>query len=108
METDRDMKSAWQPWPLVTIGFGLTVLLVAIAGCQQGTSAPSEIKIGTYLPITGPMAGFGKYGNWGYKYAVEQVNKDGGIFIKEFNKKLPVKLIILDTESKSEKAAANA
>jgi branched-chain amino acid transport system substrate-binding protein len=108
METERDMRSAWQPWLLVTIGFGLTVLLVAPAGGQQGTSAPSEIKIGTYLPITGPMAGFGKYGNWGYKYAVDQVNKDGGIFIKAFNKKLPVKLIILDTESKSEKVAAHA
>jgi branched-chain amino acid transport system permease protein len=33
----------------VTIGLGLTVFLVALAGGQQGTSAPSEIKSGGLL-----------------------------------------------------------
>ena len=42
------------------------------------------------------------------KAAVEDINKLGGIFVKEYNKKLPVKLVLLDNESDPIKAGTLA
>ena len=62
-------------------------------------AARDHILIGFPTPITGPLAGFGESSNWVYKRAVSEINKDGGIYIKELDKKLPVKVKIVDTES---------
>ncbi len=79
----------------------------AQAAQPSGGSAPAEIKIGASIPITGPLAAFGKYTQWGYKRAVDQINADGGLMLKQYNKKVPVKLTLLDDESKPEKSASN-
>ena len=65
---------------------------------------PSEIVIGTNLPMTGIMAGGGREQKWSYEQAVNDINAKGGIFVKEFGKKLPVKLIVADDESNAGKA----
>jgi branched-chain amino acid transport system substrate-binding protein len=67
-----------------------------------------HILIGRPLPITGPVAAFTQSTPWLDDLAIESINKDGGIFIKEAGKKLPLKLRIVDTESNPTKAASLA
>lgn len=64
-----------------------------------------HILIGRCNPSTGPLAAFGEPSPWVDDRAVEAINKDGGLFIEELGKRLPVKVKILDTESSSTKAA---
>jgi len=62
--------------------------------------------VGAVVPLTGRMAAGGKDVKAGYELAVHHINADGGIFVKELNKKLPLKLIILDDESDPVKTAS--
>jgi len=64
-----------------------------------------HILVGRPLPITGPVAAFAESSPWLDNKALADINKDGGIYIKEFGKKLPLKVKILDTESDPTKAA---
>ena len=57
------------------------------------------ILIGRPNPSTGPLAAFGETSPWVDDLALETINKDGGIFIKEAGKKLPVKVKVVDTQS---------
>ncbi len=68
--------------------------------------AKKEILIGSHLPLTGAMAMQSVEQKWAYEKAVEDINKKGGIYVKEYNKKLPVRLIIMDDETDPVKAAA--
>jgi branched-chain amino acid transport system substrate-binding protein len=63
------------------------------------------ILIGHPDPSTGALAGLGEPTPWVRKKAVDAMNKDGGIYIKEYGKKVPVKFKVLDTESNPTKAA---
>jgi branched-chain amino acid transport system substrate-binding protein len=83
----------------------LVMLLVMLAATGALAQAPSQIKIGATLPVTG---GFSS--EWGPRFlefmkAWEKVtNEDGGVFVKEFGKKIPVNLIIYDDESVADKS----
>jgi branched-chain amino acid transport system substrate-binding protein len=68
--------------------------------------AKKEIVIGTNLPLTGILAMAGAEQQWAYQTAVNDVNKAGGVLVKEYGKKLPVRLIVADDESDPGKAAA--
>ena len=65
-----------------------------------------EILIGTHLSLTGMLAMSGTEQKWAYEAAVSDFNKNGGIFVKEYGKKLPIKLVVADDESDGSKAAA--
>ncbi|MBC8417764.1 MAG: amino acid ABC transporter substrate-binding protein [Desulfobacterales bacterium] len=83
--------------------------LLALVWAVQPVEAKKEKKeilIGTNLPLTGILAGAGIEQRWAYQTAVDDVNKAGGIFVKEYGKKLPVRLIVADDESDPGKAAA--
>ena len=64
-----------------------------------------EILIGSNLPLSGPASMAGEEQRWSYEQAVEDVNKGGGIYVKEYGKKLPVRLIVMDDETDGGKAA---
>lgn len=64
-----------------------------------------HILIGRPVPKTGPIAAFAESTPWLDNRALAEINKDGGIYIKEYGKKVPMKVNILDTESNSTKAA---
>jgi len=68
-------------------------------------AAADEILIGASLPLSGPLAGFGSFQQWGYKRAVDEVNKAGGIAID--GKKQQVKLVIRDDKTDPNATAAN-
>jgi branched-chain amino acid transport system substrate-binding protein len=67
-------------------------------------AAKDHILIGRPLPITGPVSAFTTVSPWIDNKAIADMNKDGGFFIKEAGKKLPVRVKIVDTESDPSKA----
>lgn len=93
-------------WGLIV---GMVALLIgSLVGppAVLAKEAKKEIVIGTNLPLTGILAMAGAEQQWAYQTAVNDVNKAGGILVKEYGKKLPVRLIVADDESDPGKAAA--
>ncbi|MGB6066812.1 MAG: amino acid ABC transporter substrate-binding protein [Desulfomonilaceae bacterium] len=88
----------------------LLVLLMTATMMDYGLGLPAqaqdrtEILIGTNLPMTGILSSAGREQKWSYEQAVNDVNAKGGIFVKQYGKKLKVKLIVADDESNAGKA----
>ncbi len=61
--------------------------------------APEEIKIGTSVSESGYMAEDSIPSFKGRKLAVDLVNSKGGLFLSQYNKKIPIKLISYDDKS---------
>ena len=85
----------------------ITLVLIAafFAGCTQQAQAPSqpkEIKIGTIVSMTGPNSNIGKNMWQSATLAADEINANGGIFVKQYNAKIPIKLVQGDDESTRE------
>jgi branched-chain amino acid transport system substrate-binding protein len=65
---------------------------------------PTEIRIGDVVSYTGMYAGFG-YNKFGVEAAVDDINKEGGIYVAEYGTKIPVRWISVDCESDVNKVA---
>lgn len=89
---------------LVCLSFFFSLVWTAQPVLAQ--KAKKEIHVGTHLPISGPLAMVGVEHRWGYDQAVKDINKAGGIFVKEYGKKLPVRITVVDDETDPGKAAA--
>jgi len=76
---------------------GLAVMLTV-----SNAASPDEIRIGATAPLTGPAAEAGVALRQGIILAVEEWNAQGGILIKEAGKKLPIKVMIEDSQQKPE------
>ena len=82
------------------------VALVAVpllAACEEAEVAPpvkDKIVCGMSRPISGPLAIIGEsafapiYNTW-----VPMVNDEGGIYFSEYDKNLPIELLIYDDKS---------
>lgn len=70
--------------------------------------APASIKIGGVYSLTGADSSVGAQVEAGYKLAIEAINKDGGVEVKAYGKKIPLELVALDMESSAEKGIARA
>lgn len=57
------------------------------------------ILLGAHVSLTGPLVPDSEEQAWAYEQAVLDINAGGGIFVKAYGKKLPVKLIIEDDAS---------
>jgi len=82
-------------------GFLLTVLVLVmfISAPTFAKSAPKVIKVGTLYASNGPFAKASESQFKGLKFWVHYVNSKGGVFVKAFNKKIPVKLVAYDDQS---------
>ena len=80
------------------------VLGLLVVGSGRPARAADEIVIGASVPLSGPLAGFGSYEQWGYKRAVDEVNRAGGITV---DGKKKVKLIIRDDKTDPNVTASN-
>lgn len=92
------MKKLWIP---ILMAAGL------LAADAHAAGAPKEIVIGASLPQSGPLAPFGFYGGWGYKAAIDDVNAKGGVYLKDYDTKVPVRLVVYDDESRPEQTNKN-
>jgi branched-chain amino acid transport system substrate-binding protein len=84
------------------------LILLGIPGSASAADAPKTIKIGVGISLTGPDAQTGGPAKLGYELAADEINKAGGVMVKEFGKKIPIELVILDMETNPEKAIARA
>jgi branched-chain amino acid transport system substrate-binding protein len=57
------------------------------------------IKIGRVVPLTGYLSNFGVGTPWVEEQAIKAVNDAGGIFIKEYNKYMKLKMVYADSDS---------
>jgi len=85
----------------------LTALVMFIASPTLA-APPKAIKIGITAPLTGPAAEAGVALKQGFILAVEEWNAKGGVMLKEFNRKIPVEVLIEDCQSKPEVGVAIA
>ena len=95
-------KKKWLKKGLLVTGVLVFMMLTAVSHVLAAP-APPTIKLGAVIALTGAMAAGGKDVRAGYEIAVKHINDAGGVFVKEYNKKLPIELIILDDESDSVK-----
>ena len=88
----------WRIYVIVAtiVSFVLAGNAVAVAAEQPQRD---YILIGHPNPSTGPLAGFGEATPWADNRIADFINSKGGIYIKEYGKKLPVKIKVVDTES---------
>jgi len=80
-------------------------LLASIFGTAYATEAPKEIALGTLYASSGRFASISMPVHYGLKLWIEQKNAEGGVFVKAFNKKIPIKLVAYDDQSNTATAA---
>ena len=86
----------------------LSLLIVSLAAADalaQGTNAPAEIKLGTLYASSGRFASISMPVHYGLKLWIEQKNAEGGVFVRPFNRKIPLKLVAYDDQSNTATAA---
>lgn len=87
----------------------VTLLLVMAVlvwpdGCGRSARAPEVILIGATLPETGPYTGAaGPFRAFMNTWA-ELINQDGGLYVQEYGKRIPIRFVIYDDESDRKKA----
>jgi len=94
-------------WTIISFSVSLLLIFAFVPAFAQ-PEAPKTLKIGVVYEITGPMATTGERFGWGLKKGVEAINKDGGIHVKEFDKKIPIELLESDHATNAEKAVLQA
>ncbi len=78
---------------------------VTLAGPAFAADAPAEIKIGTLYASSGRYASISMPVHSALKLWVEQRNADGGVYVKAFDKKIPIKLVAYDDQSNTATAS---
>src|SRR6516165_3206855 len=78
---------------------------LSFAAPAFAADAPSEIKIGTLYASSGRFASISMPVYSSLKLWADQKNADGGVYVKAFDKKLPVKLVAYDDQSNTATAS---
>ncbi len=78
---------------------------VLFAGAAFAADAPAEIKIGTLYASSGRYASISMPVHSALKLWVDQKNAEGGVYVKAFDKKIPIKLVAYDDQSNTATAA---
>ncbi len=83
----------------LTICLILVISMIGVAGCG-GQADKTEIVVGMARSLSGPLAAIGDSGfRPVYETFVAEVNAAGGIYVKEYDKKLPIRLLVYDDKS---------
>src|SRR3974377_705194 len=84
---------------------GLIASVISVATTAPAGDAPKEISLGTLYASSGRFASISMPVHYGLKLWIDQKNAEGGVFIKAFNKKIPLKLVAYDDQSNTATAA---
>jgi len=84
------------------VGAVLLIGVILIAGCTQQPQAEETLKIGVVASMTGSASTTGKDIWQSAVLAVEEINADGGVYIKDLGRKVPIEAILGDDESTRE------
>ena len=91
---------------------GIVVIAGAAAGAYYATRpapkvtpTPRRIKMGYTMGLTGPLATPNTWCDMFRMLFAETVNKEGGLYVKEYGQKLPVDLIKYDDRGSTDEAS---
>jgi len=87
----------------------VVIVVAAVAGVAYYTialtkPAPESIKVGLVAHLTGGWSAGGIRQYLMVKATIDKINEEGGVYVKEYGKKIPLKLIYYDAESDPAKA----
>ncbi len=82
-----------------------TLLASLMIASVQAADAPAQIKLGTLYASSGRYASISMPVYDGLKLWIDQKNADGGVYVKAFNKKIPLQLVSYDDQSNTATAA---
>jgi branched-chain amino acid transport system substrate-binding protein len=83
---------------LVAVPLIWTALLGAPTGAAA--QAPTEIRVGATVAVTGPASAEVGHFKKMMELWAETINAKGGVMLKEYGKRLPIKMVIYDDTSK--------
>lgn len=84
----------------------IALAAVLTLGTQAfAADAPAEIKIGTLYASSGRYASISMPVHYALKLWADQKNAEGGVYVKAFDKKIPIKLVAYDDQSNTATAA---
>ena len=86
-----------------TLAVIATVTLLAIPA--YSADAPAEIKIGTLYASSGRYASISMPVHSALRLWIDLKNADGGVYVKAFDKKVPIKLVAYDDQSNTATAS---
>jgi branched-chain amino acid transport system substrate-binding protein len=89
------------PW------FAALVIGIWAFGPIEAQAQKQEITVGYSLSLTGRFSTEATDVHKAYQYWAEEINKQGGLYLKELNKKLPIKLVHYDDSSDTNGAVKN-
>ncbi len=81
----------------------IIVIALACAGCSEQAATPEEeIKVGVVASMTGPASSTGNDIWQSAVLAAEEINANGGVYVADIDKSLPIRVIQGDDESTRE------
>jgi branched-chain amino acid transport system substrate-binding protein len=80
----------------------LFICLALCAGCTEQQAATKELKIGVIASMTGPASTTGKDVWESAVLAADEINANGGVYVKDLGMKIPIRLVQGDDESTRE------
>src|SRR5580692_12788380 len=90
---------------MIRLSILAAVLATTATVAVQAADAPTEIKLGTLYASSGRYASISMPVHYGLKLWMEQKNAEGGVYVKAFDKKIPLKLTAYDDQSNTATAA---
>ena len=79
----------------LVLGLGLASV-PAPSGAESG---PAEVVVGAVLPLTGEESRVGTFFKAAYELETKEINDAGGLPLKAYGRKVPVKLIVYDDKT---------
>jgi branched-chain amino acid transport system substrate-binding protein len=90
---------------MMRISILMTVAASLNIAAARAADAPAEIKLGTLYAATGPFASLSMPLHYGLKLWLDQKNAEGGVYVKAFDRKIPLRLVAYDDRSDTAAAA---
>ncbi len=93
-------------WLIVTFALGLAACSsTSGSSSASGTSTPKVITLGTLYASVGQFSASSEAQFAGLQFWIHTVNAQGGLYVKAYHKKLPVKLTAYDDQSQTSLAS---
>jgi branched-chain amino acid transport system substrate-binding protein len=86
-------------WSIIV---AIIVIALACAGCSEQSTTPEEIRVGVVASMTGPASSTGNDIWQSAVLAAEEINANGGVYVADIDKNLPIRVIQGDDESSRE------
>jgi branched-chain amino acid transport system substrate-binding protein len=84
---------------LAAAAVACSLIAAAAPVATHADNGPSEVVVGAVLPLTGEESTVGTYYKAAYELATKEINDHGGVQLRTYGRKIPVKLIIYDDKT---------